>query len=298
MKVLILGAKGLLGTALQKEFSDHEVIAYDREELDVTNFPVLNNEIGQLHPDIIINCVAWNDVDGAEDEAENSKRGKIDRAMMLNCEVVRELAKITKILNIPLVTFSTDHIFDGENPAGYTEKDMPSPGNAYAQSKYCGEVALPKETDKFYLVRTSRLYGPKPPSEQAKPSFVLMMVELGKGNQEIKIVNEEPGAFTYAKDLAAAIKKLIIEKYPYGIYHLVGSGSATWYECAKEIFSARGGSAAGGKYLEVKLIPVSRADLPRKVNLPKFSILLNTKGPKLRDWKAALHDFLKNDKIG
>lgn len=284
MRIFILGAKGLLGTALQKEFADHEVIAYDRAELDVTNFLLLKTEIENIKPEIIINCVAWNDVDGAETEENQMKNSGINRAMLLNCEVVRELAKVTKRLNIPLVTFSTDHVFDGENPKGYTEKDTPNPVNAYARSKFCGEIALQEEADKFYLVRTSRLYGPKPLSGQAKPSFVLMMMELGKKDKELKIVNEEPGAFTYAKDLATAIKKLIMERYPYGIYHLTNSGWATWYECTLEIF----------KYLNIEILtkPVSRSDFPRKVHLPKFSILLNTKGPKLRDWKEALYEFL------
>lgn len=282
MRILILGAKGLLGEALQKTFTAHDVLACDREELDVTDFVRLRNEIARLSPDVVINCVAWNDVDGAEAERGNAHAR--DRAMLLNCEVVRELARICSAAHIPLITYSTDHVFNGEKTAGYVEDDRPSPINAYGRSKACGEAALQEETSDFYLIRTSRLYGPKPRSPQAKSSFVLRMIELGAHNKEISVVDEEPGAFTFVKDLAEATKKIIEEKFPYGVYHLTADGAATWFECAKEIFAFL--------EMEKKLNPVRRKDFPRLAPIPPHSILLNTKFPHLRDWKDALHDFL------
>lgn len=284
MKVLILGAKGLLGEALQKAFAAHDVLARDREELDVTDFVRLRSEIARLSPDAAINCVAWNDVDGAEAEAERGGAHARDRARLLNCDVVKELAKICSAAHLPLVTYSTDHVFNGEKTTGYTEDDRPNPINAYGRSKACGEAALQEETSDFYLVRTSRLYGPKPRSPHAKSSFVLRMVELGAHNTQISVVDEEPGAFTFVKDLAEATKKIVEEKFPYGVYHLTADGAATWFECAKEIFDFLG--------MEIKLTPVRRKDFPRPAPIPACSILLNTKFPRLRDWKDALYDFL------
>lgn len=286
MKVLILGAKGLLGEALQKEFSALEVIAYDREELDVADFEKLRSEIKRISPNIIINCVAWNDVDGAEAEADRTQQGLEDRAMLLNCHVVRELAKISKSFNAILVTYSTDNVFSGRKEDGYTENEVLDPVNAYGRSKACGEAAVQDETDKFYLIRTSRLYGHKPRSSAAKTSFVLKMIELGEKNKELSVVDEEPGAFTYVKDLAQATKKLIEDKYPFGIYHLTANGAVTWYECAKEIFARLG--------KDITLKPVARKAFPRPAAVPAHSILINTKFPPLRDWREALADFLSD----
>ncbi len=284
MKVLILGAKGLLGEALQKIFEDHETIVYDREELDVTDFTKLRLEITRLQPEVIISCVAWNDVDSAEAEEGRENSGGLNRARFVNCDVPRELAERSRKLGIIFVTYSTDHVFDGENPAGYREDDQPNPVNAYGRSKYCGEQAVQAVGGKSYIIRTSRLYGHKPRSPAAKLNFVLRMIELSKANKELSSVHEEPGVFTYVKDLAETTMKLILEKYPYGIYHLTNSGAVTWYECAREIF----------RYLniEIKLKPAGRRDFPRPARTPKHSILQNTKFPPLRNWKDALHDFL------
>lgn len=294
MKILILGAKGLLGEALQKTFADQEVVAYDRDDLDVTNFPLLKSKIIKLKSETIINCVAWNDVDGAEKELENGKGGGVDRAVLLNARVPEELARISKELGITFVTYSTDHVFDGENSAGYSENDAPNPVNAYGKSKALGEKAVQENGEKFYLIRTSRLYGAKPSSPAAKTSFVLGMIELAKKNKELKVVDEEPGAFTYVEDLAEATRKLIEEKFPYGIYHLTNSGAVTWYECARMIFQYLNASLEPSRKVAILLKTVSRSEFPRTAKMPKYSILINTKFPQLRDWNEALREFLKS----
>lgn len=276
MKILIFGAKGLLGGALQQVFKDEEVIAYDREELDVTDFASLQAEIKKIQPAVIINCVAWNDVD----DAEKNPAG----AQLLNSEVVRELARIAKDLGIIFVTYSTDAVFDGEKRTGYREDDVPNPINEYGKSKRAGEEVLEKVGGQYYLIRTSRLYGSMPKSPDAKKSFVFLMMDLAKKNNELRVVNEEPGALTNVLDLAEATRELISQKYPYGVYHLINSGFGTWYQYAREIFAILGQS--------VKLIPVTRVEFPRPAPSPRYSILLNTKFPPLRDWRVALKDFL------
>ena len=276
MKVLILGAKGLLAGALQKVFANEEVVAYDREELDVTDFAALREAIEKIKPAVIINCVAWNDVDGAEKNPSGAR--------LLNCEVVRELAISAKDLGITFVTYSTDVVFDGEKQSGYREDDMPNPLNEYGKSKRTGEEAVEQVGGKYYLIRTSRLYGPMPVSPGAKKSFVFIMMDLAKKNPELRVVNEEPAALTNVADLAAATQQLVEEKYPYGIYHFTNSGFGTWYDYAKEIFAILGES--------VKLIPVTRAEFPRPAPSPRCGILLNTKFPPLRDWRVALNEFL------
>lgn len=278
MKVLILGAKGLLGGALQQVFRDEEVIAYDREELDVTDFAAVREEIEKIRPDVIINCVAWNDVDGAEKNPAS--------AGLLNSDVPRELAGIAKDSGIIFVTYSTDAVFGGEKSTGYNEDDAPNPINEYGRSKRAGEEAVEKVGGNYYIIRTSRLYGPLPVSTGAKKSFVFIMLDLAKKNSELRVVNEEPAALTNVLDLAKATRELLEKKYPYGIYHLTNNGYGTWYDYAREIFAILGQS--------VKLIPVTRAEFPRPAPSPKYSILLNTKFPPLRDWRVALREFLKN----
>ena len=279
MKILILGAKGLLGGALQKVFANEEVIAYDREELDVTDFAALRDSIQKIKPEVIINCVAWNDVDGAETDSAGAR--------LLNTTLVLVLAKITKELNIVLITYSTDAVFKGDNSLGYKETDTPDPINEYGRSKYAGEQALEKEGGNFYLIRTSRLYGPKPSSSGAKESFVFLMLRLAETNKELRVVDEEPGALTSVADLAEATKALIDEKYPYGLYHLTNSGQGTWHDYAREIFAILNKN--------VTLIPVTRAEFKRSAPSGKYNILLNTKFPPLHDWKVALKDFLLNE---
>lgn len=276
MKVVILGAKGLLGEALVAAFADRDVRAYDRDELDVTDFGRLRDELTRVRPDVVINCVAWNDVDGAETKQE--------AAELLNARVPRELAKITRAIDAILVHYSTDNVFDGNNASGYAEDAAPNPVNAYGRSKYGGEIGVREETKKYYLIRTSRLYGTKPSSPIAKPSFVVRMVELGRTKKEMGVVDEEPGAFTYAKDLAEATKKILDERLPFGIYHRTADGAVTWYECAVEIF----------KYLNISISvkPILRKDFPRLCRVPASSVLLSTKLPPLRNWRAALHEFL------
>lgn len=276
MKVVILGAKGLLGEALTAAFVGHDLHAYDRDELDVTDFGRLRDELAQVHPEVVLNCVAWNDVDGAET--------KYEVAELLNVRVPRELAKITRAQGAILVHYSTDNVFDGNNSSGYAEDAAPNPANAYGRSKYGGEIGVREEAEKYYLIRTSRLYGAKPSSPIAKPSFVVRMVELGRIKKEMSVVHEEPGAFTYAKDLAEATKRILDEQRPFGIYHRTAAGAVTWYECASEIF----------KYLniEISLTPIGRKDFPRAARVPASSVLLTTKLPPMRDWRIALHEFL------
>lgn len=276
MKAVILGAKGLLGEALTAAFAGDEVNSYDREELDVTDFARLREELARVRPEVVLNCVAWNDVDGAETKQEIAE--------LLNARVPRELAKITRAIDSVLVHYSTDNVFDGNILSGYDEQALSSPVNAYGRSKFGGETGVREEAQKYYLIRTSRLYGTKPSSSIAKPSFVVRMVELGLTQKEISVVNEEPGAFTYAKDLAAATRQIIDEKRPFGIYHRTADGAATWYECAVEIF----------KYLKlpVAVTPILRKDFPRRCRVPASSVLLTTKLPPMRDWRIALHEFL------
>ena len=273
-KVLILGSKGMLGGQLMRVFSN-EAVGWDRYDADVTQAGDLRLKILDLSPEAVINCVAYNDVDGAEDNR--------DLAFKLNADIPANLADICKELDIPLVHFSSNYVFDGEK-GEYSETDEPKPLSVYAKSKYQGELAAQKAGGKFYIVRTAVMFGPKGESRFAKKSFVEIMLGLADKGREIKAVGDEINSITYAVDLADAVKLLLGENYPYGIYHITNSGQGSWYDFAKEIFK--------DKKIDAQVVKASSVDFQRKAARPKKSVLINTKLSQLRPWQEALRNFL------
>jgi len=277
MKILIIGAKGMLGQELVKVFHGQEVIAWDREDCDITNKEDIQAKIREQKPDVIINSAAYNNVDKAEEEK--------DVADKINGYSVGYLAEVAKEIDSVLVHYSTEYVFDGENKKGYREDDRPNPISAYGTSKYLGELELAKFTDKYYLIRLSRLFGKMGEGEGVKRSFVDTMVELSKTKDELDIVDEEVSSPTYAPDLARLTRNILEGDYEYGIYHGANSGSCTWYEFALDIF----------KILEkdIKINPVPGSKFPRPAKRPAYGILLNTKLPEARIWQEALWEYLK-----
>ncbi|MCK5211213.1 dTDP-4-dehydrorhamnose reductase [Candidatus Parcubacteria bacterium] len=282
-KVLILGARGNLGSQLIPVFKrDYEVIAWDRDEIDITDFKQLEKSVRAVEPDIIINAVAYNAVDKCE-ESETEQ----EKARQVNGEAVRKLAHIALELEALLVHYVSDYIFDGDNKEGYKEDAIPMPICKYGITKLLGEQAvlsLAEEGLKYYLIRSSKLFGPRGKSEAAKPSFFDIMLKLSKEKDEIDVVNAELSCFTYTPDLAVATLKLIEDMKPFGIYHITNTGPATWYEAAKEMFKIAG--------IDIKLNPVTPEQFPRPARRPRFAVLLNTKLEPLRSYQEALKEYL------
>lgn len=278
LKIIITGSMGMLGKDMADAFSDYDLILYDKKELDLTDFKKVQNKLKNTKPGIIINCAAYTNVERAED---NQKL-----ADLINGHAVGNLASICNDLNIVLLQISTEYVFDGKNEQGYKETNIPSSKNAYGKSKALGEKLLHKNHDKFYLIRTSWLYGHNlQKGKQRGINFVDKMLELSKEKDELNIVNDQFSKPTFTKDLAQAIKKLIEEKYPFGIYHLVNEDKTTPLGFAKEIFKI--------KNTNIKTNPISYKEYPSKVDRPINAVLLNTKFPKLRSWKKALREYLK-----
>ncbi len=359
MKVLIIGARGMLGQELVKVFSAaHEVVAWDKDNCDITKKDEIHGQIFSLHPELIINAAAYNDVDGAEKEPK--------KANLINGIAVGFLAEAAEKLSIPIIHYSSDYVFRGDKIEGYAEDDTPDPQSAYAKSKFAGEQELRNNCSKFYLIRLSRLFGKMGNGEGVKKSFVDKMIELSashhresdslklsakplltppipteaseqgeiEGVKEFKLIDEELSSPTYAPDAAKLTFEIINpsifprnvnlnkrdgilfgkdggvkKQMPFGIYHGANSGACTWYGFAQEIFkilnlptfprginfSEKDGMVfgkGGGINKNVILKPVSAAEFPRPAARPKYSILLNTKLPKQRDWKEALRDYL------
>ena len=275
-RVLILGAKGTLGGQLMKLYP--QAIGWDREDIDVLDFPALRVKVAALRPafDAVINCVAFNDVDGAEDRPE--------AAMALNADFPGRLAQLTAELGVPLVHYSTNYVFDGVQ-GEYGEADRPAPLSSYGRSKHRGEQSIAESRGRCYVVRTAVIFGPKGASDLSKKSFVDLMLDLSAKRDTIQAVSDEINSITYAPDLAAATRDLLDAAPQPGIFHAANSGGVSWFDFAQEIFRIAG--------RKVTVLPVPSTHFPRKATRPAKAILLNTKLPPLRPWQAALAEFLR-----
>jgi len=286
MVILILGGQGNLGTQLTKIFSpDYPVVSWDRNELDVLDFDLLISKIRELRPEVIINTIAYNAVDKCENKEEYGA------ALKLNAGLPGVLADLALEQKAILIHYSSDYVFSGtENKQQFTEDDTPNPVNKYGESKFQGEREILRRAErglKYYLIRTSKLFGPRGASPQTKSSFFDIMLGLAGDKKELTIINEELSCFTYTPDLAAATKRLWELEEPFGIYHLINEGPVTWYEAALELFRL--------KKLSLAVRAVRGENLPRPARRPKFSVLENTRFRKLRNWKIALREYLEGE---
>jgi dTDP-4-dehydrorhamnose reductase len=310
-KTLIIGSKGMLGQELVKIFKkdkDYKVIAWDKEDIDITKEKEVMKKIGFTKPELIINAAAYN----AVDKCEESKKD-YELAKKVNGLAPGYLAKAAKKNKAVLVHYSSDYVFNGlpeiTEPEGCThscgscslhqsasrrvmpqigfdECAEPAPINNYGKSKFMGEKEVEKNIKNFYLIRTSWLFGKPAVSKDAKRSFFDVMLELGKKNKQVKAVCEETGCFTYAPDLARKTKEIYDAKKAFGIYHIVNSEPCTWHEATVELYKQA--------KIKVKVIPVESSEFPRPAKRPPYSVLLNVKLNPMRSWKEALREYLKN----
>lgn len=305
-KILIIGAKGMLGQELVKTFrkdKTYKVTAWDRKELDITKERNMRIKMEKLGPDIIINAAAYN----AVDKAENPKEFII--AKKINGLAPGYLAKIAKKIGAIFVHYSTDYVFNGqpeinlepmgcthscatcslhENFApqiGYAEDAKPKPISNYGKSKLLGEKEIQKVKGKNYIIRLSKLFGKPGKGEGVKRSFFDVMLELGKKQKEIRVIDEETSCFTYASDLAKKTKEIIEANKTFGIYHVTNSDPCTWYEAVLELYKQAD--------LKAKVVPVDSSAFPRPAKRPYVSTLINTKLNPLRSYKDALKEYLR-----
>jgi dTDP-4-dehydrorhamnose reductase len=286
MKILLLGAKGNLGTVFLNsalDYPEHSFIGWDKEDIDVTDTSLLNKKISEIKPNVIINTVAYNDVDKCETNEESAAL-----AEALNVQLVRSLAEFAIEHNCLLLHFSSDYVFSGDVETGYSETTEPSPINIYGQSKLKGEkelISLSGKGLQWYVIRTARLFGTKGRGENAKPTFFEQMLQISKRETTISVVTDEYGCFTYTPDLVVASLDLLTSGSGFGIYHLTNEGIASWYQAAQYFFNQL--------KIAVNLQPVSGQVFLRPAKRPAYSGLLNTKLPKLRPWQEAVDEYCK-----
>lgn len=270
MKILLIGSKGMLASALVKTFSEHQLTLWDKTECDISNSEAAK-QIEVLAPELVINAAAYTAVDDCETQEE--------LANAVNGRGVQHIALGCRQLGIPVVHYSTDYVFDGTNPDGYREDAPTNPVSAYGRSKLLGERLLSESTDQYYIIRTSGLYGAN------GKNFVDTMLTLAHSGKDLSIVNDQFCRTTFTDDLAEATKKLVEALPAFGIYHFTNDETVSWFDFATEIFRLAN--------LQPSVTPVPASAFPRPAKRPQYSTLLNTKRPPLRSWREALAEYLQ-----
>ena len=257
MKILVLGACGQLGRSLKdvaENYLQYNFVYTDIDSLDITDYILVNDFVSKQKPNVIINCVAYTAVDKAESQQE--------QALLLNANVVENLAKIAKANNIFLVHVSTDYVFDGKGYKPYNEDNFTAPASIYGKTKLLGEQAILNNPCHCAIVRTSWLYS------EYGGNFVKTMLRLGKERQQLTIVDDQIGSPTYAPDLAEAIMQLVLQKElvkQMEIYHFSNEGVASWYDFAKTIMELGNCSC--------KVLPIPTEQYPTPAQRPFYSVL-------------------------
>ena len=288
MKWGITGGGGQLAQSLSEILTrkgiDHR--SWHHSEIDITE-PTSMQLISEFQPNVLVNCAAWTNVDGAEDSFE--------QALKVNCEGAKNVALTAKELNIPLVHISTDYVFSGEGLDPWHVDDSLHPASKYGISKLLGEQKVQEIWPvKSYIVRTAWLYGP-----HGKNFAKTIIKKLIANNNPIQVVNDQTGQPTTTLDLANQILSMIYSNIPGGIYHATNSGQATWWEFAREL-------ALLNKADISRVVPVTSQQFKARAIRPKNSVLDHSVWGKvgldsMRDWRVALEDVfpgLRNRVIG
>lgn len=266
----------MLGRDLIPLLKDYILIPTDIHNLDITLTKSIQS-IVNLNPSLVIHLAAYTDVDGCE---LNPKR-----ACKVNSIGTKNVCLACQELRVPILYISTDYIFDGKKPTPYLEWDSPNPINIYGKTKLDGELWVKKLLEKFWIIRTSGLYG------KWGKNFVDTVVKKGKETHKIEVVDDQIGAPTYTKDIAHAIQKLIKTKY-FGIYHITNSDCCSWYEFAQAIIKI--------SKISCEVLPISSQKLKKPAKRPYNWRLLNfvwdrVFGKPLRPWEEALNEYIKEN---
>jgi dTDP-4-dehydrorhamnose reductase len=273
MKLLITGGAGMLGTDLARAAikAGHEVAAPSHAELDIADPAALGERMAAERPDVVVNCAAWTDVDGAEDDLEGAMRANADGA--------RNVARAAHEAGALVIFPSTDYVFDGEKREPYVESDPTRPLSVYGQTKLAGEHETREAAARHLIVRTSWLYG------HAGKNFVETMLRLGADRDELTVVDDQVGCPTWTRHLAEAIVRLA-EAGATGLMHVPGSGHCSWFDFAREIFARA--------KLTVAVRPGSTAELARPAPRPAWSVMESERSDAvvLPDWREGLRGYL------
>jgi dTDP-4-dehydrorhamnose reductase len=284
MKVLVAGAKGMLGHDLIPALrqAGHQAVPSgsrpltepDYVAMDITDLARVREVFAAVQPDAVINCAAYTNVDGAETDEENAYR--------VNALGSWNLALACQAADIPLMYVSTDYVFDGTKASAYDEYDTPNPLGVYGRSKRAGEIHVERLCPKHYIVRTAWLYG------HGGKNFVETILKAASERPELNVVNDQWGSPTWTVDLARTMAALL-ETERFGTYHVTGGGACTWQEFALQIVTQGG--------LTTSIHPQTTEELNRPAPRPTYSVMANRALrlaglQTLPPWQEALKNYL------
>jgi len=286
MNIILLGASGQLGQDWQsfvdqQSRTDIELLPYTSSDLDITHYQEVSDELRAQKPDVVVNCAAYTDVDGAEKHRKQAQK--------VNVEAVLYLAELSHELEFKLVHYSTDYVFPGsrldkqEWPEGYVEDHPADPINWYGRTKWEGEQAIRTTTPNHIIIRVSWLCG------QYRDNFVKTMLEMGREKDQLQVVNDQWGSPTFATNIVHNTLALL-DAEAAGTYHLTSKGMISWYDFANKIFALSD--------IDIGLTAVDSDAFPTKAKRPAFSKLNTEKiesitGTQIIDWKEGLKNLLR-----
>jgi dTDP-4-dehydrorhamnose reductase len=281
MKILLIGARGQLGSDLFEAFSQarHEVLVAEHGTFDVCRAEQVEEVVDGMRPAVVVNTAAFHKVEECEKQP--------GRTFEVNALGALHLARACQRQRVLLVHFSTDYVFDGQKRAPYEESDLPSPMNVYGASKIAGENLIVGNAERYLIIRTCGLYGHAGSSGKGG-NFVETMLKKAASRETLRVVNDQILTPTATVDLAQMVLPLI-DREAFGLYHVSCEGVCSWYEFAREIFALQG--------LQVDLVPVATNDFPSQVKRPPYSVLSKNRlrglGLSMPEWRESLERYLR-----
>jgi dTDP-4-dehydrorhamnose reductase len=276
MKVLVTGVQGQLGHDVCKQLAEAGIAhrGVDLAQFDLTDRAQTVRYITTYAPDVVVHCAAYTQVDRAEDERE--------LCYAVNVLGTRHVAEACRELNAKMVYISTDYVFNGQGEAPFAVENAAEPVNYYGLTKYEGERAVQEMLTRFFIVRTSWVFG------ISGKNFVRTMLCLGRDRDTLSVVDDQIGSPTYTFDLARLLCEMIADD-KYGVYHATNEGYCSWYEFACAIFAEAG--------LQVQVVPITTEQYPTRAARPKNSRLakssLDVQGfARLPAWRDALQRYV------
>ena len=283
-RVLLFGPSGQVGSQfLSLARSSFEVVPVDRAQCDLTDSQAVRETVLRTKPDAVVNAAAYTAVDKAETDES--------ACFAVNAEAPGAMAKAAKELGIPLIHYSTDYVFNGQKTGMYLEDDPTGPLGVYGRTKLAGEQQIAEHAGEYVVLRTSWVYGAE------GNNFLRTMLRLGAQRPELRIVSDQVGSPTAAKEIASATLRVLEQAranhaaLPSGIFHMTASGSTSWFGFAEQIFALA--------ELETKpvLVPIATSEYPTPARRPQNSVLSNdrfakTFGFRLAEWQQPLREVM------
>ena len=273
MRIIVTGAGGMLGQDLliAAGAAGIDCTGLPRAELDITDADAVAAAVSAASPQVVVNCAAWTNVDGAEAETE--------AALAVNGDGAGNVARAAQSAGAWTIHVSSDYVFDGTKRTPYVEADPTNPMSSYGHSKLAGEDAVAREAPEAHtIVRSSWLFGAH------GPCFPATILRLAQERDELSVVDDQVGCPTYTGHLAEALLALC-EQRPLGVVHVAGGGECSWYGFAAQIVAEAGADTA--------VTPCTTADMPRPARRPAYSVLRSERGaPELPDWRRGLEAYL------